>query len=101
MRANRFVSARSLPASGGGGTVRCPPDVSGGPVKISVESAALLHHSPVETLPHAIDGEALVPALLRAFHHAANAPKHLQRLAEIIHIPNRFDELYELRATEP
>src|ERR1039457_1166502 len=71
------------------------------PVKISVESAALLHHSPVETLPHAIDGEALVPALLRAFHHAANAPKHLQRLAEIIHIANRFDELYELRATEP
>jgi putative nucleotidyltransferase with HDIG domain len=71
------------------------------PVKVSVESAALLHHSPVETLPHLIDGAALVPALLRAFHHAANAPKHLRRLAEIIHIANRFDELYELRATEP
>lgn len=71
------------------------------PVKVSVESAALLHHSPVETLPHSIDGEALVPALLRAFHHAAHAPQHLQRLAEIIHIANRFDELYELRATEP
>ena len=71
------------------------------PVKVSVESAALLHHSPVETFPRAIDGEALVPALLRAFHHAADAPKHLRRLAEIIHIANRFDELYELRATEP
>jgi putative nucleotidyltransferase with HDIG domain len=45
--------------------------------------------------------EALVPALLRAFHHAAGAPKHLQRLAEIIQIANRFDELYELRDTEP
>jgi putative nucleotidyltransferase with HDIG domain len=71
------------------------------PVKVSVESAALLHHSPIETLPHSIDGEALVPALLRALHQAADAPKHLRRLAEIIHIANCFDELYELRATEP
>ena len=71
------------------------------PVKISVESAALLHHSPVDTIPHSIDGEALVPALLRAFHHPADAPIHLRRLAEIIHTANRFDELYELRATEP
>ena len=71
------------------------------PVKVSVESAALLHHSPLEALPHLIDGEVLVPALLRAFHHAAGAPKHLRRLAEIVHIANRFDELYELRATAP
>jgi putative nucleotidyltransferase with HDIG domain len=71
------------------------------PVKVSVESAALLHHSQVETLPHAIHAEALVPALLRAFRHAADAPEHLRRLAEIIHIANGFDELYERRATEP
>ncbi|HMD71313.1 MAG TPA: HDOD domain-containing protein [Bryobacteraceae bacterium] len=71
------------------------------PVKVSVESAALLHHSPIDTLPNVVDGEALVPALLRAFHHAADAPQHLRRLAEIIHIANRFDELYELCDTEP
>jgi len=71
------------------------------PVKVGVESAALLHHSPLETLPHLADEEALILALLRAFHHAADAPEHLRRLAEIIHIANRFDELYELRATEP
>jgi len=71
------------------------------PVKVSVESAALLHHSPVEALPDVADEEALVPALLRTFRHAADAPKHLRQLAEIIHIANRFDELYDLRATDP
>ena len=71
------------------------------PVKVSVELAALLHHSPVEALPRLENEEALVPALLRAFHHPADAPEHLRRLAEIIHISNRFDELYELRDIEP
>jgi putative nucleotidyltransferase with HDIG domain len=71
------------------------------PVKVSVEWAALLHHSPIEALPPVAGEEALVPALLHTFHHPAGAPKHLRRLAEIIHIANRFDELYELRATEP
>jgi putative nucleotidyltransferase with HDIG domain len=71
------------------------------PVKMSVESAALLHHSPVEALPDVADEESLVPALLRTFNHAADAPKHLRQLAEIIHIANRFDELYELRPTQP
>jgi putative nucleotidyltransferase with HDIG domain len=71
------------------------------PVKISVESAALLHHTPMEALPPVMGEEGLVPALLHAFHHPAGAPEHLRLLAEIIHIANRFDELYELRATEP
>jgi len=71
------------------------------PVKVSVESAALLHHSPVEALPRVACEEALVPALLRTFQHAADAPEHLRRLAEIVHIADRFDELYEVRATEP
>jgi putative nucleotidyltransferase with HDIG domain len=71
------------------------------PVKVSVESAALLHHLPVEALPHVEGEEGLVPALLHTFHHPAGAQKHLRRLAEVIHIANRFDELYELRATEP
>jgi HD-like signal output (HDOD) protein len=71
------------------------------PVKVSVESAALLHHSPVEVLPQLPGEDALVPALLRAFHYPAAAPEHLRRLAEIIQIANRFDELYELRDTEP
>ena len=71
------------------------------PAMVSVESAALLHHSPVETLPRVAGEEALVPALLDTFHHPAGAPEHLRRLAEVIQVANRFDELYELRATEP
>ena len=71
------------------------------PAMVSVESAALMHHSPVETLPQVAGEEALVSALLDTFHHPAGAPEHLRRLAEVIHIANRFDELYELRATEP
>jgi putative nucleotidyltransferase with HDIG domain len=71
------------------------------PVKVSVESAALLHHSPIEALPQVEGEEGLVPALLHTFHHPGGAPKHLRRLAEVIHIANGFDELYELRATKP
>ena len=71
------------------------------PAMVSVESAALMHHSPVETLPLVAGEEALVPVLLDTFHHPAGAPEHLRRLAEVVHIANRFDELYELRATEP
>jgi putative nucleotidyltransferase with HDIG domain len=71
------------------------------PVKVGVKSAALLHHSPVEAVPYVADDEALGPALLSAFHHPAVAPKHFRRLAEVIHIANRFDELYELRPIEP
>jgi putative nucleotidyltransferase with HDIG domain len=71
------------------------------PVKAAVESAALLHHSPVEALPKLADDEALVPELLRTFHCPVDAPEHLRRLAEIIHVANRFDELYEARAMEP
>ena len=71
------------------------------PVKVSVGAAALLHHSPVEDLPPAAGEEGLIPALLRTFHHPAGAQEHLRLLAEIIHVANRFDELYELRATEP
>jgi putative nucleotidyltransferase with HDIG domain len=71
------------------------------PVKDGVESAALLHHSPLETLPHVPGEEALVLGLLRAFHAPAGAPEHFRLLAEIIHVANRFDELHELRATEP
>lgn len=71
------------------------------PVKDSVESAALLHHSPVEGLSQLAGEAGLVLALLRTFHQPADAPEHLRLLAEIIHVGNRFDELYELRATEP
>jgi putative nucleotidyltransferase with HDIG domain len=71
------------------------------PVKVSIGWVALLHHWPVEGLPEVAEEESLVPGLLRTFHHAADAPKHLQQLAEIIHIANCFDELYERRATEP
>ena len=71
------------------------------PVKDAVESAALLHHSPAEEVPRLADQEPLVGALLRTFHHPADAPEHLRLLAEIIHVANRFDELCELRATEP
>jgi putative nucleotidyltransferase with HDIG domain len=71
------------------------------PVKDSVESAALLHHSPLEGLSHLAGEAGLVLTLLRTFHHPADAPEHLRLLAEIIHVANRFDELYELRATEP
>ena len=71
------------------------------PAKDSVESAALLHHSPVEALPQVAGEEGLVLALLRTFHHPAGALEHLRLLAQIIHVANRFDELYELRAAEP
>jgi putative nucleotidyltransferase with HDIG domain len=71
------------------------------PVMVSVESAALLHHSPIEALPCVQGEEGLVLALLRTFHHPSGALKHLRRLAEIIHVANRFDELYELRDTVP
>ena len=71
------------------------------PVMVSVESAALLHHSPLEALPRLEGEEGLVAALLHTFHGPSGAPKHLRRLAEILHVANRFDELYELRDTEP
>jgi len=71
------------------------------PVKVSVEAAALLHHSPLEVLPRVEGEEGLVPALLGTFHNPPGAPKHLRRLAEIIHVADRFDGLYELRAVEP
>jgi len=70
-------------------------------VKVSIGSAALLHHAPLTDFPGLGGEDWLVPALLRAFHHLGEGSEHLRRLAEIVHIANRFDELYELRATEP
>ena len=71
------------------------------PVMVGVESAALLHHTPIEALPLVEGEESLVPALLRTFQQPSGAPQHLLRLAEIIRVANCFDELYELRDTQP